>query len=202
MNVLKRLGLALAAVVSLTSVASAATSVLRPDDMTLGNAKAKVTVIEYASLSCPHCARFNNDVFPAFKKKYVDSGKVRYVYREFLTDPAEVASAGALAARCAGPKRYFAVIDAFFHGQDEIYATGQIKPVLLRAAKAGGLNEAEATACLADKAGQDALDARVTRNYEQDKIQATPTFVINGKVLQGQQTLQALDAVIRPLLAK
>src|SRR5271170_7604643 len=86
------------------------TSTVTADDMSLGNPTAKVTVIEYASASCPHCARFNNDVFPAFKTKYIDSGRIHYVFREFLTPPVEVAAAGFLTARCAGKDKYFSVL--------------------------------------------------------------------------------------------
>ncbi|MDB5447797.1 MAG: dsbA, partial [Phenylobacterium sp.] len=76
-------------------------------DMSLGPPDAKVKVVEYASASCSHCARFNNEVFPAFKAKYVDTGKVNYTLREFLTPPEEVAAAGFLLARCAGKDKYF-----------------------------------------------------------------------------------------------
>jgi len=85
-----------------------------PGDMSLGSPKARVQVVEYASLSCPHCARFNAEVFPAFRAKYVDTGKVRYTLREMLTPPAEVAAAGFLMARCAGPGKYFKVVDEVF----------------------------------------------------------------------------------------
>jgi len=88
-----------------------------PADYSLGSPKAKVQVVEYASLSCPHCAKFNEEVFPAFKAKYVDTGQVRYTLREMLTPPAEVAAAGFLLARCAGPAKYFGVVDAVFRSQ-------------------------------------------------------------------------------------
>lgn len=172
-----------------------------PDDMAMGNPKAKVTVVEYGSLSCSHCAAFNNNIFPDFKKKYVDTGKVRYVYREFLTDPAEVAMAAALTARCAGSKRYFSVIDTFFRGQAEMYRTGDARAALYRAGKAGGLSEKAVEACITSKANQDALQARLKRNTEAG-IPGTPTFVINGKMLQGAHDMKALDAALEPLLRR
>ena len=90
----------IAAVIALSVAAcSKGTGSVSADDMAMGNAQAKVTVIEYASASCPHCAEFNNEVFPAFKAKYIDSGKIHYVFREFLTPPAEVAASGFLIAR-------------------------------------------------------------------------------------------------------
>src|ERR1700749_2126770 len=96
------------------------------EEMSMGNPKAPVTVVEYASASCPHCAAFNNDVFPEFKKKYIDTGKVRYAFREFLTPPAEFAALGFLTARCAGDKKYFPLLDALFHAQAGIYGSGDL----------------------------------------------------------------------------
>ena len=174
-----------------------------PDDMTLGDAKARVTVIEYASASCPHCARFNNDVFPEFRKKYVATGQVRYVFREYLTQPVEVAAAGFLLARCAGKARYFEVLDDFFHGQAHAYETGDIKSLIISAGTHAGLTEPQIEACFSDKAAADALNARVERYVREDKIDSTPTFVVNGKKLpplDHEVTLADLDAAIQPLL--
>ncbi len=202
---------AVAAALALTSPALAATSSAparsqaqaQADDMSLGNPRAKVTVVEYASASCPHCARFNNDVFPAFRKKYVDTGKVRYVFREFLTEPVQVAAAGFLLARCAGKAKYFQVLDDFFHGQAHAYETGEVKTLILSAGGHAGLDEARIQACLSDKAAGDALNARVERYATEDKVEFTPTFVINGQklpALDHEVTLQDLDNAIQPLL--
>ncbi len=196
-------GLACAA----ASPPSKATSTATPsaDDMTMGDPKAKVTVVEYASAACPHCARFNNQVFPDFKKKYIDTGKVRYVFREFLTDPVEVAAAGVLTARCAGPSKYFEVLDEFFRGQAKAYETGDMQSLLLAAGAKGGLTRAQIGACLRDKAAADALNERVQRYSEQDKVDSTPTFLINGKKLpelDHEVALSDLDAAIQPLLGK
>ena len=148
-----------------------------PDDMSLGNPKAKVKLVEYASLSCTHCAVFNNEVFPAFKKKYIDTGKVHYTLREILTPPAQVAAAGYMTARCAGKDKYFTVVDAVFRGHDEMVKTGDARAVLVAAAQAGGLSEAQFEACLSDEAALQALNARVSRNAKQGEIAGTPTFV-------------------------
>ena len=175
-----------------------------PEDMTLGNAKAKVTVIEYASASCPHCARFNNNVFPAFKAKYVDTGKVHYVFREFLTQPVEIAAAGFLLARCAGQAKYFSVLDDFFHQQSKIYDTGDAKGVITAVGAKAGLSEAEVQACLGNEVAAKALNERVQR-YVAAGIDSTPTFVINGKPLDyagHEVNLADLDGAIRPLLGK
>ncbi|WGU41133.1 MULTISPECIES: thioredoxin domain-containing protein [unclassified Phenylobacterium] len=168
-----------------------------PDDMSLGNPKAKVKLVEYASLSCTHCAVFNNEVFPAFKKKYIDTGKVHYTLREILTPPAQVAAAGYMTARCAGKDKYFTVVDAVFRGHDEMVKTGDARAVLVAAAQAGGLSEAQFEACLSDEAALQALNARVSRNAKQGEIAGTPTFVFNGvKVKEGEMTADELDAAV------
>jgi len=169
-----------------------------PDDMTLGNPRAKVTVVEYASASCPHCAHFNNEVFPAFKAKYIDTGRINYVFREFLTPPQEVAAASFLIARCAGKDKYFSVLDSIFRGQEQMYQSGDIKGSLLHAAREAGMTEAQFDACLTNEAAGDALNARVQRYVKEDGINSTPTFVINGKKLDlnTPATLASLDAAI------
>ena len=179
-----------------TPALAAATMTVTPDDMAMGNPRAKITMIEYASASCPHCAHFNNDIFPAFKAKYIDTGKVHYVFREFLTSPAEVAAASFLIARCAGKDKYFSVLDAIFRGQDEMYKSGDIKGALLKAAKGAGLTDAQFDACLTNEAAGDALSARVQRYAKEDGINVTPTFFINGKKMEGVQTLAQLDTAI------
>jgi protein-disulfide isomerase len=169
----------------------------RADDMSLGDAKAKVQVIEYASASCPHCAQWNAEVFPVFRAKYVDTGKVRYTLREYLTDPEAIAAAGFMLARCAGKDRYFPVLDAVFKGQDAMVATKDVKGVLARIAKdPGGLTDAQFDACMRDTAAEKALEARVDRHEHVDKIESTPTFIINGKRIEGEMTLPELDAAI------
>lgn len=189
---------------TMAPLAAAAANVAKaaPGDMTLGNPKAKVTVVEYASFSCSHCAHFNNEVFGPFKAKYVDTGKVFYIYREFLTDPVEVAAAGALIARCAPKDRYFEVADALFRGQAEMYRTGRAGDLFRAAGKVGGLDEAGLKACLDDEAAAKALNARVETYIDRDKINATPTFVINGKKFVGLSTIEELSAAIDPLLPR
>lgn len=166
-------------------------------DMSLGDPKAKVKLVEYASLSCSHCAVFNNEVFPAFKRKYIDTGKVHYTLREILTPPAQVAAAGYITARCAGKDNYFTVVDAVFRGHEEMVKTGDARSVLVAAAKAGGLTEAQFEACLADTANLEALNARVAKNAKDGAITGTPTFVFNGKkVKEGEITAAELDAAV------
>jgi protein-disulfide isomerase len=166
------------------------------DDMQMGNPQAKVTVVEYASASCPHCADFNNEVFPAFKAKYIDTGKIHYVFREFLTPPNEVAASGFLISRCAGKDKYFSVLDAIYRGQKQMYQSGDYRGSLLRIAESAGMTEAQFTACTTDDAALKALSGRVQKAIDSG-IEATPTFVINGKKMDAPEaTLAALDAAI------
>ena len=170
------------------------------DDMSMGKASAPVTLIEYASASCPHCARFNNNVFPAFKAKYIDTGKVHYVFREFLTEPVPVAAAGFLTARCAGNDRYFPVLDAIFKAQPEMFADGtgaNATPVLARIAKdVGGMSESQFNACVGNEEALSKLTERVGKYSTDQKISATPTFVVGDKRLEGEVTMQDLDTLV------
>jgi protein-disulfide isomerase len=167
-----------------------------PDDMSMGNPKAKIEVIEYASLSCPHCAHFNEAVFPALKAKYIDTGKVRYTLKEMLTEPATVAAAGFLMARCAGPDKYFKVVDELFRSQPR-WQSGSIKPIFQEIGAANGLDAAKFDACLTDQAAIDAVTARAQRAADQDGVASTPTLFINGKRVENTpQTPAELDAAI------
>lgn len=191
----RRAALAAAVLATLAAApALAAPGVAGPDDMGLGSAKAKVTVVEYASTSCPHCAHFNETIFPAFKAKYVDTGKVRYTLKEFLTAPAQVAAAGFLMARCAGPSKYFTVVDQVFRSQPS-WTSDNIKQTFLDIGKANGLSEAQFEACLKDEAALAKLNARVQAAVD-DGVDSTPTFYVNGTKLEGAVDLAALDAAI------
>jgi len=169
-----------------------------PDDMTMGNPQAKVLVAEYASVACPHCAAFNNDIFPAFKAKYIDTGKVHYVFHEMLVGgQAEqaLAAAGFLLARCAGKDKYFAVNDEIFHAQQAIFTSGDLRGGLLRIAQSLGMTEPQFNACVGDQNALKALNARVEKAAK-DGVNSTPTFIINGNKMVGEQTLAELDKAI------
>ncbi len=166
------------------------------DEMSLGSLKAPITIIEYGSAACTHCAHWNNEVFPAFKAKYVDTGKVRYVFREFITAPPQLAAAGFLLARCSGKDKYFTTLDGVFRAQDEIFRTGDLKAPLVAVAAKAGLSEQQFVACVSDQKAFDALNARVDKWAETAKVQSTPTFDVNGARLEGSQTLAQLDAAI------
>jgi protein-disulfide isomerase len=167
-------------------------------DKVLGPVDAPVTVIEYASMSCPHCAQFDATVFDAFRLKYVDSGKVRYIFREFpLNAPAYAA---AMAARCAPADKYFDVIHAYFRSQQTWLAAPDLKAALLEVAKPFGFTEQSFDACIANQALFAGLDAVKARGVGFG-VQATPTFFINGKKFEGALSLEELDREITPLLA-
>lgn len=169
------------------------------DEMSLGSPAAKVTVVEYASAGCPFCARFNNEVFPAFKTQYIDTGKVRYVFREVLVGGGSeqaMGAAGFLLARCAGKDKYFSVLDQVFHAQDDIYKTGDIKGGLSKIAKANGMSDKQFDDCVNNN---DALVAVNARNEKaaKDGVDSTPTFFINGKkAFESVPTIDQLGAAV------
>lgn len=175
---------------------SAHSAVVNDDDMVMGNPKAKITVIEYASASCPHCAVFAINVFPAFKAKYIDTGQVKYVFREVLTEPVQLAAAGFILARCTGKQNYFKTLDGVFHAQQEVYETKSLRAPLMKVAKSAGLTEDQFMACLTDKTALDNLNARVERIAKAGDFDSTPTFFINGQKLIGEHSLADLDAAI------
>jgi protein-disulfide isomerase len=201
-SVARRVVLALAAASLLTACGQTGqVAAVTSEDMVMGKADAPVTVIEYASVTCSHCARFNEEVFPAFKAKYVDTGQVKYVFREFLTAPVEVAAAGFLLARCAGDEKYFGVIDAIFHSQAELFQ-GDPRAVLFRIGQSAGLNDQQISACIQDEKTLEALRQRVDNAVKVQGINSTPTFLVGDQKLEGEQTLAQLDAAIQPLLKK
>lgn len=172
-------------------------------DMSLGSADAPVTMIEYASPTCPGCAAWNREVFPGFKAKYVDTGKVRYVLREAMIHGAQDAAVF-LVARCAGQDKYFSVIDNALRTFPEMQASGDARAWINRLGAGAGLSEERVSACVADPAAIEALNARFDAQMKEFDVQATPTFVINGRKLDtmAPPDLAGLSAVIDPLLKK
>ncbi len=172
-------------------------------DMVLGNPKAPITVIEYASAACPHCAAWNKDNWPAFRDKYVATGKVKYVFRELLTNPAEYALAGFLIGRCAvaqgktphSSANYFTVVDTFFKNQEAYYKTGDMAPIEAQVAKATGLSTMKQLDCVTDQGQIDAFYKTMNTHAEADKIHSTPTFIVNGKTVDGHD-MKDIDAAI------
>ena len=165
--------------------------------MTLGKVGAPVTVIEYASVACPHCATWDNENFEAFKFGYIDTGKVRFVFRELLTSDPQLAGAGFITARCAAPDKYFDVVHDIMRQQADIYKGRDLRGPLSAIAKKVGLTEDAWMACLGNDAMIDALNTRSDRNAGLDGVDSTPTFVVNGVKLAGDNSLSALEAAIK-----
>jgi protein-disulfide isomerase len=153
-------------------------------DLPVGSKDAKVVMVEYASITCPHCAFFHTKVLPTIKERYVDTGKVRYVFREFPTRPVEIAQAGHLIARCAGDKRN-EVIDALMTRQEELFAQAQgpsgVRQFFLNVAASAGMSEERFEACLKDEALLKTLVDIRQRAIDDLKVAGTPTIFINGK---------------------
>lgn len=179
-----------------------AAAAITADDRVMGSPRAKVVVYEYASVTCPHCARWQAEVWPAFKAKYVDTGKVRFVLRELPTEPAAIASAGFMVARCAPADKYFDVVDALFENQAMVFSN-QAGAWMVQAGAKGGMTRDQVRDCATNQAGLDALNARVAKSEkEHPQVGSTPTFVIGNRTLVGEQPLEALDAVLQPLLRR
>jgi protein-disulfide isomerase len=170
-----------------------------PDDMDMGNAQSKITVVEYASVGCPVCGKWYREVWPAFKAKYVDTGKVHYVFKEMLVGGGpeiQVAASGFLIARCAGKDKYFNVTDAIFKNQEQAFNAP--RETLEDIAKSVGMTEDGFNKCITDEAAIKALNDRVERHNRDDHVNSTPTFVINGKALEpGYHSLDEIDAAIK-----
>ncbi len=165
------------------------------DGMAMGDPKAPVTVVEYASVGCPHCAAWARENFPTLKARFVDTGKVRYVLREMLTGDVPLAQGGFLTARCAGPDKYFQVVDAVYRGQGEAVRQGNAYVVLLAIAKDAGLSQEKFDACLRDEAANAALEARSDRAAAAG-VNATPAFFVNDASLGNDPDIDTLAAAI------
>jgi protein-disulfide isomerase len=168
-------------------------------EITLGPPDAKVTVVEYASMTCSHCAHFTVDVWPEFKKKYIDSGKVHYIFREFPLD--NLAAAASMLARCTGSDKTMPFIEVLFeHQKDWAFGEGNPVPKLFEFAKQAGFTQESFDKCLTDQKLLDDITSGRTRAAEVFGVNATPTFFINGKKLDGAPTIEAFDKMIEPIL--
>jgi protein-disulfide isomerase len=170
-------------------------------DMALGSAKAPVTVTEYASMSCPHCAAFEENVFPMLRSKYIDTGKVRFVFREFPLDIK--AAAASMLARCIAngdAEKYFDTIQRLFKQQDQLMI--QTTDTLKLVSKQSGMDEQAVEPCLKDQARLDELSADQNFAFKTLKVNATPTFFINGEMVKGAMSFEELEAKLKPLLKR
>ena len=204
--------LAAVAALALTMFASAAFAQTTPEaepaapieivDFGIGPADAKVKVIEYASFTCPHCARFHTDVFPQLKADYIDTGKIRFEYREVYFD--RYGLWAGMIARCGGEMRYFGISDMIFKQQQEWAASDDPAAVvenLKKIGRAAGLEDAAMDVCLKDKAMAEAMIAHYEKNFAADGIEGTPTFMVNG-TKHSNMAYEDFKAVLDAELAK
>ena len=187
------------------AMAQGASDVTKPvslPDMALGAANAPLTIVEYAAATCPHCGRFGRDVFPKIKAAYIDTGKIRYIFREFPLDIR--AAAGSMLARCIAKDdaaKYFAVVDVLFKQQmDWAYGKTSTTEGLGRIGKQAGLSQDQVDSCLKDQALLDKIAA--DQKYAADilKVNSTPTFFVNGDVIKGEASFDVFDEKIKSLL--
>lgn len=168
------------------------------DEMALGAEDAPVTVIEYASMSCPHCATFHQRTFHDFNAQYIETGQVRYIFREFPLDAA--AFAVAMLARCAPEERFFDVVDIYFQQQEQWLRSGDMLNAIYDIARQFGFTQETFEACLENQSLFEGLNEVRTRAAEQFGVNATPTFFINGERQSGALTLAQLEEHIQPHL--
>ena len=185
------------------AMAQSAADVAKPvslPDMAIGSADAAVTITEYASMTCPHCAAFNAEVFPKIKAAYIDTGKVRYIFREFPLDIK--AAAGSMLGRCIAKGdsgKYFAVIDLLFKSQGD-WVMKNTTETLTRIGKQAGLSQQAVEDCLKDQALLDKIAADQKFATEVLKVSSTPTFFINGEMIKGETSFEEFDKRIKSLL--
>jgi protein-disulfide isomerase len=166
-------------------------------DMSLGDEKAPVTIIEYASMTCPHCANFHETTYPELKKKYIDTGKVRFIFREFPLD--QLAAAAFMLARCGGKERYFPMVETLFQQQRTWAVQRPLQP-LMAIGKQAGLSESGFNECLKNQQVLDGIEDVRKRAAEKLNVQSTPTFFVNGKQLRGAATLAEFEKEMAPYL--
>ncbi len=164
-----------------------------------GSDDAKVVLTEYASMSCPHCKRFHEEVMPQIEKNYLDTGKVRYSLREFAFDPR--ASAAFLLARCSPPQNYYAMIDMLFQSQQEWVRSKTPVKTFLQLSKQGGFTEETFNACLTNKDLLTSLNSVKTRGEKEFGVRAVPTLFINGERFTEALTFENVSKAIDDLLA-
>jgi protein-disulfide isomerase len=166
-------------------------------DKVLGNADAPVTIVEYASMTCPHCAHFHATTLPELKTKYIDTGKVRLIFREFPFDPR--AEAGFMLARCSNDN-YFPMVDVLFRQQQNWASVENAKDALLQISKLAGFSQESFEACLTDQKLLEDVRAVQKRGSDEFKVDSTPTFFINGNTYKGALTIAEMSAIIDGML--
>ena len=166
-------------------------------DHVLGNADAPITIVEYASMTCSHCAAFHNEILPQLKTKYIDTGKVKLVYRDFPLD--RVAAQAAQLAECVDRDRYFGVVATIFQTQSHWAASKEPLADLQKLLRLAGLGEAQAKACLDNQKGLEAILAEQQGGVALG-VDSTPTLFVNGQRFGGARTMQAFDELFAKYL--
>ena len=167
---------------------------VQPSDRILGKAEAPITIIEYASLTCPHCAHFDVTVLPKLKEKWIDTGKAKLILRDYPLD--EPALRAAMVARCAPADRFYPLIDTFFAQQEQWATSRDYRAALEKLVKLGGMSDKEFKACISDKKLEDQVAQSRLDASQQLGVDATPTFFINGKKFDGAPTVEAFDQAL------
>ncbi len=167
-------------------------------DLVYGSADAKVTIVEYASMTCSHCARFHNEVFPELKTKYVETGKVRFIFRNFVLNPLDTAAS--MLSYCGPAERRGAFIEFLFKQQEKWAFTNTPLDALLQAARQAGFTQESFNACLQRQDLYGALNATKDKAADGFKVNSTPTLIINGQVHRGALSMPELDRILQPLV--
>lgn len=165
----------------------------------LGDADAPITIIEYASLTCPHCANFHRDTLPKLKSEWLDTGKAKLVYRDFPTAPAGPSYAASMIARCAPKDRYFTFLDAFFRTQETWVSSPDPRGALAQMARLGGLSEADFNQCMENEALLTGIRQRAQEGGTEFGVQSTPSLVINGRLYPGNRSYDDLADILENL---
>ena len=170
------------------------------DDRIFGNPAAPITIVEYASMTCPHCAHFAKEVLPELKRKWIDTGKVKLVFRDFPLD--QLALRAAMIQRCAPPDRFYAFAETFFADQAQWVMADDALAALARLAALGGMSKSEFDACLKDTALENHILQQRLVASKNLGVEATPTFFINGSKFAGAPTMADFDKVLSGLAPK
>ena len=172
----------------------------KPDDRILGKADAPITIIEYASLTCPHCAHFAVDVLTKLKQKWIDTGKAKLVLRDFPLD--EPALRAAMVARCAPPDKFYPLADTFFSQQEQWVTARDYRTALEKLAKLAGIGDKQFKTCIEDKKLEDQVAQSRLTAAQQLGVSSTPSFFVNGQKFEGAPTFEAFDQLLSGLAAK
>ncbi|WP_084536476.1 DsbA family protein [Azospirillum halopraeferens] len=190
---------ALAAVVWISTAQAAESTADRAAERVLGRADAPVTIVDYSSLTCPHCATFHVETLPRIKEQYIDTGKAKLVFRDFPFD--QWALRASMLARCAPAERYFAVLDVLFKTQAQWSRAADPAKALTQIGKLAGLSDETITACWNDQQLADAILSMRLKGQNEDNIQSTPTFVLNDGAarIEGAQPFERFAEAIEKL---